>query len=252
MASRDDPTFANDFDRRFPQARGVMDLFAYLPSVYFYAKDHAHRYVGVNPPVLRDVFGLRDASELLGRTDAEFQPPTLAEAYHDEDRRVMNGGHTIANEVWLVPHVRGTPRWYKSTKTPLRNDHGRVIGLAGVMYPITTPEDQSLSFQELSPVMRYLDQHFTQAISMQAMADLVGLSTTHFNQRFRELLRMSPTQYVLARRIEYVRQLLVETDHSVAEIGAMAGFYDQSHFAKKFRQVTGLTPTGYRKKFGRA
>ena len=49
------------------------------------------------------------------------------------------------------PHVRGTPRWYKSTKTPLRDHRGDVIGLAGVMYPMTTPEDQSQSFQQLTP-----------------------------------------------------------------------------------------------------
>lgn len=226
-----------------------MDLFAYLPQIYFYAKDREHRYVGVNEPVLRDVFDLGSASDLLGKTDADFQPPTLADAYHQEDRKVFDGGQTIANQVWLVPHIRGTPRWYKSTKTPLKDRLGNVLGLAGVMYPITTPAEQSQSFRELSPVIRHIESNYTQSISMEAMATSVGLSKSHFNQRFRELLRMSPTKFVLSRRMEHARRLLTETDDTITNIAVAVGFYDQSHFTKKFRQFAGITPLAYRKRY---
>ncbi|EMI58555.1 AraC family transcriptional regulator [Rhodopirellula sallentina] len=241
--------FAAGFFARQPQAADVIELFRFLPNAYFYAKDAEHRYIAVNHPVLRDVFGLQREDDLLGRTDSDFQPPTLAEAYHQEDRRVMHGGTTIANQVWLVPHIRGTPHWYKSTKTPLRGPDGSVIGLAGVMYPIDTPEEQSQSFRELTPAIRFIEANFTQAVSMKELAELVGLSTTHFNQRFRELLRMTPTQFLLARRVEHARRMLTETEASVSEVSTATGFYDQSHFTKRFRQVTGLTPLAYRKKF---
>ena len=226
-----------------------MSLFEYLPGVHFYAKDRQHRYVGGNPPVLRDVFGLNSMEELLGRTDADFQPPALAAAYHAEDLRVMESGRTIPNQVWLVPHVRGTPCWYKSTKTPLRDPDGNVIGLAGVMYPIATPEEQEQSFRELAPVIKFIDSNYTSVVSMEEMATRAGLSRTHFNQRFRELLRMSPSRYLLSRRVEHSRRLLSHTDESMARIAATVGFYDQSHFTKKFRAVTGMTPTRYRQRF---
>ncbi|MFG0287213.1 MAG: PAS domain-containing protein, partial [Rhodopirellula sp. JB044] len=167
--------FADDFFDRLPDAGDVIALFRYLPRAYFYAKDAEHRYIAVNPPVLRDVFGLEQEEDLIGRTDADFQPPTLAEAYHQEDRRVMRGGVTIANQVWLVPHIHGTPHWYKSTKTPLHNPDGDVIGIAGVMYPIDTPEEQSQSFRELTPAIRFIEANFTQAVSMKELAELVGL-----------------------------------------------------------------------------
>ena len=244
-----DHPFTRAFYAMHPQARDWVELFRYLPHVYFYAKDAQHRYFNVNRPVLVDVFGLEQPDELLGKTDADFQPPTLAEAYHREDRRVMDGKKTIANQIWLVPHIRGTPRWYKSTKTPLRDESGNVIGLAGVMYPITTPEEQQLSFQELSPVIEYIESHYTQTIVIAELAEKIGLSATHFNQRFRELLRMSPSQFILSRRIEHSRRMLEESSDSIAEIGAAIGFHDQSHFTKRFRSVTGLTPLSYRKQF---
>jgi AraC-like DNA-binding protein len=237
------------FFLRNPGAESVIGLFEYLPAIFFYAKDSSHRYIGVNPPTLTEVFGLADADDLLGRTDADFQPPALAEAYHAEDRRVMNGGRTIANQVWLVPHVRGTPHWYVSTKTPLRDPAGEVIGLAGVMYPIETPEAQASSFGELLPVVNHIDRNYAQDVSMKEMAEMAGLSTTHFNARFQEILRMSPTEYMLSRRIQHARRLLTETTSSIVEIGAAVGFYDQSHFTKRFRKVTGLTPRAYRTRF---
>ena len=241
--------FRDAFFDQHPGAETVFELFEYLPSAYFYAKDAEHRYIGVNQATLKEVFGMQDPAMLYGQTDASFQPPALAEAYHAEDRRVLEGGEIIPSQVWLVPHVRGTPRWYVSTKTPLRNPDGEVIGLAGVMYRIETPEEQEKAFRELLPVIRHIDQNFDSDISMKQMAAMANLSTTHFNARFREILGMPPTQYVLSRRIEQSRRLLTSTTREIAEIGVEVGFYDQSHFTKRFRRVTGLTPREYRKRF---
>lgn len=241
--------FSDAFFARNPDARNLVVLFDCLPSALFYAKDADHRYVAINRRTLTDVFGLDDLNHLLGRTDSDFQPPALAEAYHAEDRRVMQSRQPICNQVWLVPHVRGTPRWYVSSKTPWFDQDGNAIGLAGVMYPIETPEEHESFFQELLPAVRYIDAHYTTTISMEDMADLTGLSSTQFNARFRAILRMSPTQYMLSRRIQQAQKRLVETDRSIAEIGMSVGFFDQSHFTKRFRRFTGITPLAYRKRF---
>lgn len=204
--------FRDSFFRQHPCAESVIELFDYLPSVYFYAKDTGHRYISANQATLQDVFGLDDLSKLLGQTDANFQPPALAEAYHAEDLRVLESGETIPRQLWLVPHVRGTPGWYVSTKTPLRDPGGVVIGLAGVMYRVETPEEQEEAFRELLPVIRHMDQNFCGDISMEDMAVMANLSATHFNARFREILRMTPSRYLLSRRIEQSRRLLTK-DH---------------------------------------
>ncbi|MCG8585417.1 MAG: AraC family transcriptional regulator, partial [Pirellulales bacterium] len=193
--------FQAAFFAKNPNSIQFLELFEYLPSVHFYAKDEQHRYIGVNRNTLENVFGLEHPEDLFGRTDSEFQPPALAEAYHAEDRRVMDGRKPIPNQVWLVPHVRGTPRWYVSSKTPLFAAGGAVIGIAGVMYPIDTPDEQAAYFQELLPVIRFIDAHYTRDILMKDMAAEAGLSTTQFNQRFRTLLRMSPTEYLLSLRV---------------------------------------------------
>ncbi len=241
--------FRQAFFDRCPGAAEVMGLFDQLPSVHFFAKDASHRYVAINRATLVDVFGLEQPEQLIGRTDTEFQPPALAEAYHAEDRAVMQAATPIPGRVWLVPHVRGTPRWYVCSKTPLRDLAGEVIGLAGAMYRVETPEDQRSQFGELTDVVTYLESHFTEELSMADVAKANDLSATRFNELFQSMLRMSPTQYVLALRIEHARQMLVQTDRTIADIGVAVGFYDQSHFTKRFGRQMGLTPLAYRKRF---
>ncbi len=241
--------FQSLFFEQQPSAKDLFELFEYLPSAYFYAKDSQHRYVGANHQVLREVFGLDSIDELLGKTDLDFQPPVLAEAYHAEDRRVMESGVTLAKEVWLVPHVQGSLKWYVSSKTPIHDPSGAVIGIAGVMYRVDTPKDRSLHFRDLTPVISLIENRFTDDLSIREMAENVGLSSTQFNARFREILRMSPTEYIQKLRVETAQQLLIRSDKSIAAISSEVGFYDQSHFTKRFKRTTGLTPLAYRKRF---
>lgn len=241
--------FSQAFLHENPSVRPLIELFEHLPLVLFYAKDDQQRYFAVNPRNLMDVFGLSDVEELYGRTDSDFQPPALADAYHAEDRRVMDLKRPIPNQVWLVPHVRGTPQWYVSTKTPLFSATNKTIGIAGVMYPIATPAEEESFFSELAPAIRHIDENYTESISMKDVAAMSGLSTSQFNHRFRTVLRMSPTEYVLSRRIQHARERLTGTSDSIADIGCDVGFFDQSHFTKRFHRFTGMTPLAYRKRF---
>ena len=72
-----------------------------------------------------------------------------------------------------------------------------------------------------------------------------------FNRRFRELLRMTPTQYLRSVRIQAAQQLLTTTSRTLVEIAVQVGYTDQSHLTKRFREATGMTPAAYRKRFMR-
>jgi len=117
------------------------------------------------------------------------------------------------------------------------------------MYPIDTPEDQARHFGDLGPVMEYMSEHYAEDISMQKMAAMAKMSSTHFNQRFQKLLRLSPTAYLLSLRIQKAQQFLTTSTKAIADISYEVGFYDQSHFTKRFRKLTGITPLAYRKTF---
>ena len=117
------------------------------------------------------------------------------------------------------------------------------------MYPIATPAEEESYFNELTAAIRYIDENYASTFSMADVAAMTGLSTSQFNHRFRTVLRMSPTEYVLSRRIQDARERLTRTSDTIASIGQAVGFFDQSHFTKRFSHFTGMTPLAYRKRF---
>jgi AraC-like DNA-binding protein len=239
--------FRAEFFRKNPLMESVLSLFEHLPNAHLYVKDIESRFVHVNQQFLA-IYDSQSAGDVLGRTDRDFFPPALAEAYIAEDQRVLTGD-SVSGELWLVPHTRGTPQWFVSSKTPLFDPQGKIIGLAGVMFRVEAPLEKERYFGRLKPALDYLETNYGLNISINEAASKCGLPATSFNRQFRELLRMTPTEYLLTWRIERARRLLVETQHSMAEIAAECGFSDQSHFTKRFRRVTGLTPLAYQKRF---
>jgi AraC-like DNA-binding protein len=246
----DPATFQQAFFACSPLGESVIRLFDALPQTYFYAKTRESRFVKVNQLFLEN-HGLRDESEAIGRTDRDFHPPLMAEAYIAEDRRVMESRQPLPGQVWMVLHRRQVPRWYVSTKTPLFDREDRVVGIAGAMYRIEKPQELQRHFQELLPAVQYIEKHFAEPVSMAEMARLVGLSATHFNRRFRKLLRMTPQEYLRSVRIQEARRLLTSTSRELADIAVAVGFTDQSHFTRRFRETTGMTPKAYRARFVR-
>ncbi|MCE9632380.1 MAG: AraC family transcriptional regulator [Planctomycetia bacterium] len=240
--------FQREFFARCPQAKSLMRLFDALPQTYFFAKDRDSRFVAVNHMFL-DNHGLTDEAQAIGKSDRDLHPPLMAEAYIAEDRRVMQSRQPLPGQVWAVLHRRTAPRWYVCTKTPIFGPDDAVLGIAGAMYRIDDPKVLTDYFQELMPVVRHVDRHFATTVSMAEMAKLAGLSTTHFNRRFRQLLRMTPSQYLRTVRVQHARGLLTTTDKPLTAIAALTGFTDQSHFTRRFRQTTGLTPEAYRRRF---
>lgn len=241
--------FQAAFFRLHPTFRPLMELFDCLPGAFFYAKDAESRFVHVNR-ANQAIYDVPSEEPLLGKTDRDFHPPALAEAYIAEDQRVIASRKACQNQVWLVPYLHGPLQWFVSSKAPMVDSAGQVVGIAGVMYPIETPAEEQARFGRLGPAIREIESRFSEEFAMSELAERCGLSSTHFNRLFRDLLRMSPSDYLLALRIQEARRLLAMTSKSIAEVAFATGFYDQSHFTKRFRRATGMTPSEYRHSFG--
>lgn len=233
------------FFEKQPAVGALMEIIDCLPGVIFYAKDRESRYIAANRAMMM-AKEIRNPEDLLGRTDRDFHPAAMADAYVAEDRLVMERGESVVNQIWFVVDRSGHPGWFSSSKVPLRGEDGEVIGIAGIRYSIETPEDRAKLFQGLAPVVRYLEGNYTGVISMSLMAKMAGMSSTHFNRQFTALFGMSPTKFVHSLRVEKARQMLSGTEFSVGEIALETGYHDQSHFTRHFRNLTGITPGKYR------
>ena len=110
-------------------------LVDHLPDAV-YVKDLAGRKTLANPA---DVRSMRVASEAaaLGKTDFEVYPADMAAAFAADDQRVVSTGQPILNREERITHGDGSQGWELTSKMPLRDPAGQVIGLVGIGHDIT-------------------------------------------------------------------------------------------------------------------
>ena len=119
----------------------------------------------------------------------------------------------------------------------------------GCVHP-SAPPDYSvggLAPRALQRVREYVEEHLSENIELETLADIAGLSKWHFARAFKESVGTPPHFYLVQRRLERAQQLLAETDLPLAQIALKIGFSDQSHFSRRFRTVLGLTPRSFRR-----
>jgi AraC family transcriptional regulator len=80
-------------------------------------------------------------------------------------------------------------------------------------------------------------------LSLDEMAQSVGLSTAHFARMFRKSTGETPHQFVLRQRLERAKAMLRAPDARVLDVAVACGFKTQQHFAQVFRDVWGVSPT---------
>jgi AraC family transcriptional regulator len=86
-------------------------------------------------------------------------------------------------------------------------------------------------------------------LSLDEMAQSIGLSTAHFARMFRKSTGETPHQFVLRQRVERAKAMLRVPDARVLDVAVACGFTTQQHFAQVFRDVCGVSPTQYRQDF---
>jgi AraC family transcriptional regulator len=79
------------------------------------------------------------------------------------------------------------------------------------------------------------------------LAGECGLSVSHFTRAFRKSFGMSPCRWLLERRIDHSKTLLVATDLPIADIAIRSGYSDQTAFTRAFRRVVGDSPGRWRR-----
>jgi AraC family transcriptional regulator len=91
----------------------------------------------------------------------------------------------------------------------------------------------------------YLHAYFTESISPDAVAMAIGVHPAHLMRSFRQYYRCTMGDYVRNLRVEQACHLLATSDVTLSEVAHSVGFYDQSHFNRNFRMVTGMTPKAF-------
>jgi AraC family transcriptional regulator len=95
---------------------------------------------------------------------------------------------------------------------------------------------------KLQQAIDYINQNLAEDISLEAIAQQVGMSQYHFARLFKEATGFAPYQFVMKCRVERAKELILQKQLSIAEIALEVGFNSQSNFTQNFKRFTGVTP----------
>ena len=93
----------------------------------------------------------------------------------------------------------------------------------------------------------YIHEHYFEKISVDTLAKTANLSRSTFLRKFNDVCKMSPSEYIINRRIQASEYMLLNTSDSILNIAFKCGFYDAAHFSRIFTKKNGISPSEYRK-----
>jgi AraC family transcriptional regulator len=108
---------------------------------------------------------------------------------------------------------------------------------------------KGLDQRRLYRVLDYIEANLEDDLSVDQLASIACLSRFHFVRAFKAAVGRSPHRYVSAKRLERAKTLLIQGDRSLVDIALALNFSCQANFTRAFRQVTGQTPSRYRRRF---
>ena len=99
---------------------------------------------------------------------------------------------------------------------------------------------------KLRRALDYIEENIDRDIGLEELSKTIDMSPHYFCRAFRKSVGMPPYRYLISRRIERSKELLVSTDKDVTEIALKVGFSSHSHFSTAFRRAVGHAPSTYR------
>lgn len=128
------------------------------------------------------------------------------------------------------------------------NEHRISMYITRILCDLASPDIQMTPMHEsLTSAVAYICEHYDEEISLEELADMCGLSVSHFIRSFRKYAGCTPHEYLLSFRLRQSKLMLWSTTDSIDEISVKCGFNSASHFARAFRKQEGITPTQFRK-----
>lgn len=99
----------------------------------------------------------------------------------------------------------------------------------------------------LKTVVKEMDTHFQEPITLDSLAAKTGISKYHLAREFKRYIGTPPNEYLIITRLNHSKVLLKYEDISVEEIAFTCGFHQVSHFIRLFKKHEGCTPLKFRK-----
>ncbi|MDP5210767.1 helix-turn-helix domain-containing protein [Microbulbifer sp. 2205BS26-8] len=222
----------------------IIAMFDLLSDLIFWIKDDTGRVIHCNQEFVRHV-GRKSIGQVLGHSDLDFSPTYLARNFMMDDQRVM-AGEIITERLELNIGRSGELAWFTTSKRPLKNAQGEIIGTYGVARNLKKTVKTLSGMEKIKKPVEYIKNNYVRNITIEELAEVASLSVSALERRFKKYLKKTPMQFLREIRLENSRRMLVETQMPVSEIAYSSGFASHSYFSRHFKAMFGFLPANYR------
>lgn len=235
-----------DFLHQLDDVRQVLDALERIPGAMFMIKDLDSRYIYMSRG-LRDAIHLPFGFEVVGKTDFDLFPKLIAQSFRQNDLAVFKHGRPLINEVHAVGFFAHAMKWAYSSKFPLHNRRGKVIGLITINEEYNDVMGEGAELNRLLPALKHIMENYAARITIGELAKKCGYSESQFTRLFKQYMKMTAYAFVEQVRIHHATEALKHSARSILDIAQDCGYYDHSAFVKRFKKFTGSTPLRYRR-----
>jgi AraC-like DNA-binding protein len=126
---------------------------------------------------------------------------------------------------------------------------GHFSGAQSVENKIDKIEIKSNDDVLMNKIIEMINQHIDDAaLNVEMIGQEVGISRAHLHRKMKEMVGLSPSDFVRTIRLRKACEILRSTDNDVTQVAYSVGFTSQTHFSTAFKKFTGVSPSEYRAK----
>ncbi len=151
-----DLTTRSGFIKQLKNGDLLAEVFNAMPDTFIFVKDKKGRFMLVNDLLLLNM-GLENEKQVIGKTDFDFWPKALAKKYAEDDMKVIHSSQSIINREEIILGRNKEEIWHSTTKTPLYNKKGDVIGLAGITRDVSMQKKLLLKVKDQKKKLEHLN-----------------------------------------------------------------------------------------------
>lgn len=101
----------------------------------------------------------------------------------------------------------------------------------------------------IDTICEYINENYAEEISVEKLADMLNYSRCHFSVKFKQIIGMTPHEYIKKRRIDRAKELLIEDNTSIEKIAELIGYNDTCSFIRAFKSMENITPLQFKKRY---
>jgi len=169
---------------------------------------------------------------------------------------ISSRGCTLRIEEWISNHfdiplrlvsgdrllfLKDLPMAYESAKKAFNAQNFRMI------HRLSDIEDA----RRMHDIVEYLEEHYTEELSLDKLANRFFLSREHICRRFKQEQGINISNYLIQLRIEQAKRWLSQTEEKIYSISVNLGYQNEKYFSKLFKKEVGMTPAQFRGLYGK-